>query len=175
MTQRPIPTALPFLLALAACGAPEPAREPADAGADSDAGAVDDIDRPAASPDSAPAEPVRDRDPARTGSIPLTASYVRGSWVAKGVEADCDRPDFQVRANRGGDHVIETSVNGIPATGRVALGEDPALRWDEGIPPLPIAARGPDGLAVMPSSGEREVTLAGQPINGDGVVFVKCG
>ena len=37
MIQRPILTALPFLLALAACGAPEPSGEPADAGADTDA------------------------------------------------------------------------------------------------------------------------------------------
>ena len=117
--------------------------------------------------------PARDRDPARAGGLAVTSDYVRGAWVAKGVEADCSRPDFQITSNRNGGSIIETSVDGVPATGYVDVGETPALQWDEGIPTLPIETRGPDGLAVMPGEG-RIVTMAGQRIAGDGVVFVKC-
>lgn len=118
--------------------------------------------------------PARDRDPARAGGIAVTSDYVRGSWVAKGRAANCDKPDFHVTRNRNGGSIIETAINGIPATGYVDVGDTPALQWDEGIPALPIETRGPDGLAVMPASDGRIVTLAGQRIEGDGVVFVKC-
>lgn len=122
--------------------------------------------------------PARDRDPARAGGIAVTSDYVLGSWVAKGVDADCARPDFAITRNGNGGSIIETGVNGIPATGYVDVGESPALQWpslpgDEGIPTMPIEARGPDGLAVMPGEG-RTVSLAGHRIEGDGVVFVKC-
>lgn len=119
--------------------------------------------------------PARDRDPARAGGLAVTSEYVRGRWVAKGPEADCTKPDFHVTRNSNGDSVIETSVNGIPATGYVDVGEPPALRWDEGIPALPIETRGLDGLAILPAKGARTVNLAGARIEGDGVVFVKCG
>ena len=56
----------------------------------------------------------------------------------------------------------------------VDVGPTPALQWDEPIPTLPIETRGPDGLAVMPPESGEQVTLAGHPIRGDGVVFVKC-
>jgi len=118
--------------------------------------------------------PPRDRDPARAGGLAVTGDYVRGSWVAKGLDADCDRPDFQITQNRNGGSIIETSVNGVPATGMVDVGNTPALQWNEGIPTLPIETRGPDGLAILPSPDGRTVTLAGKSIEGDGVVFVKC-
>ncbi|WP_375291601.1 DUF5818 domain-containing protein [Qipengyuania sp.] len=118
--------------------------------------------------------PARDRDPARAGGLALTSDYVRGRWVAKGANADCERPDFAVTHNRSGGSIIETRINGIPATGYVDVGHTPALRWDEGIPTLPIETRGPDGLAVKPARGAKTVTLAGHRIQGDGVVFVKC-
>ncbi|MBD59829.1 MAG: hypothetical protein CL808_06870 [Citromicrobium sp.] len=125
--------------------------------------------------DASKAEPpARDRDPARAGGIALTSQYVRGSWVAKGVDADCARPDFDVTANSRGMSIIETRVNGYPETGVVDVGPTPALQWDEPLPTLPIEARGPDGLAVMPAEGADPVTLAGHRIEGDGVVFVKC-
>ena len=118
--------------------------------------------------------PARDRDPARAGGLAVTSDYVRGSWVAKGLNADCERPDFQITANRNGGSVIETRVNGVPATGYVDVGKTPSLQWNEGIPTLPIETRGPDGLAVMPGRGKVMVILAGTRIEGDGAVFVKC-
>ncbi len=118
--------------------------------------------------------PARDRDPARAGGLAVTSDYVRGEWVAKGLNADCARPDFSVTRNRNGGSIIETRIDGVPATGYVDVGDTPALQWDEGIPALPIETRGPDGLAVMPAESARIVTLAGHRIAGDGVVFVKC-
>ncbi|MDP4539617.1 DUF5818 domain-containing protein [Qipengyuania sp. DY56-A-20] len=118
--------------------------------------------------------PARDRDPARAGGIAVTSEYVRGNWVAKGVGADCSRPDFAVTANSRGMSIIETRIDGLPETGVVDVGSTPGLQWDEPIPTLPIETRGPDGLAVMPPDSGQEVTLAGHPIRGDGVVFVKC-
>jgi len=119
--------------------------------------------------------PARDRDPARAGGIAVTSDYVRGDWVAKGVGADCSRPDFAVTANSRGMSIIETRIDGLPETGVVDVGSTPGLQWDEPIPTLPIETRGPDGLAVMPPESGEQVTLAGHPIRGDGVVFVKCG
>jgi hypothetical protein len=118
--------------------------------------------------------PARDRDPARAGGLAVTSEYVRGSWVAKGLGADCAKPDFDVTANSRGMSIIETRVNGYPETGVVDVGPTPALQWDEPQPTLPIETRGPDGLAVMPAEGAEIVTLAGHSIEGDGVVFVKC-
>ncbi len=131
-------------------------------------------------PDSiAPMQPpARDRDPARAGGIAVTAQYVLGSWVAKGVDADCDRPDFQISSTPTGGLVIETSVNGTPETGRVAVGRYPVIDWDEPLPDMPIESRGPDGLAVLrPATDARydPVDVGGATIEGDGVVFVKCG
>ena len=117
--------------------------------------------------------PARDRDPARRGGVAVTSDYVTGEWVAKDIDADCSKPDLAVTRNRNGGSVIETRINGIPATGYVDVGETPALRWNEGIPTLQIETRGPDGLAIMPGEG-RTVALAGHPIEGDGVVFIKC-
>ncbi len=119
--------------------------------------------------------PARDRDPARAGGIALTADYVIGGWVAKGPQADCAKPDFDVTLNSNGMAIIETRINGYPETGAVDVGPTPALQWDEPLPALPIDTRGPDGLAVMPSPEGEIVTLAGHRIEGDGVVFVRCG
>lgn len=118
--------------------------------------------------------PARDRDPARAGGMAVTSDYVRGSWVAKGVNADCTRPDFDVTANSRGMNIVETRINGYPETGVVDVGPGPALQWDEPLPTLPIETRGPDGLAVMPPASGEVVTLAGHRIEGDGVVFVRC-
>ncbi len=119
--------------------------------------------------------PARDRDPARAGGIAVTTEYVQGNWVAKGVDADCAKPDFAVRKNLNGMSLIETRVNGVPETGVVDVGSTPALHWDEPLPALPIETRGPDGLAVMPAKAGKTVTIAGHRIVGDGVVFLKCG
>lgn len=118
--------------------------------------------------------PARDRDPAQSGGVAVTSGYVTGSWVAKGADADCSKPDFDITRNANGMGIIETRVNGIPATGAVDVGKTPGFHWDEGIPTLRIETRGPDGLAVMPPASGK-VTLAGHPIEGDGVVFIKCG
>lgn len=121
-----------------------------------------------------PAEPpARDRDPARAGGVALTEEYVVGRWAAKGAAADCDRPDFEISTNRNGMAIIETRVNGVPTTAPVGLSPEPAFRFERPLPNPKIEARGPDGLAVLaPPSGE--ITIAGHPITGDGVVFVRC-
>ncbi|WP_291136077.1 DUF5818 domain-containing protein [Erythrobacter sp.] len=120
--------------------------------------------------------PARDRDPARAGGIALDIAYVTGSWVAKGLQADCDRPDFQISESPGA-LVIETRVNGRPETARVVLGDYPRIDWDEPLPETPIEARGPDGLAILRPATDADydpVEVAGHAISGDGVVFVKC-
>ena len=99
---------------------------------------------------------------------------MHGSWVAKGANADCSRPDFDVTANTNGMSVIETRIDGYSQTGAVDVGETPALQWDAPLPSLPIETRGPDGLAVLPPASGETVTLAGHDLSGGGVVFVKC-
>ncbi len=117
--------------------------------------------------------PARDRDPARAGGIAVTADYVLGEWVAKGLNADCAKPDLTVTRKANGMALVETRIDGLPETGAVSVGSSPALHWDEPLQAMPIEARGPDGLAVMPGGG-KTVALAGHPIVGDGVVFVRC-
>ncbi|WP_343347226.1 DUF5818 domain-containing protein [Sphingomicrobium sp. XHP0239] len=118
--------------------------------------------------------PARDRDPARSGGQPLTFGYLLGPWVARGVDADCARPDFDVSDNGRDMAIIETRVNGVPSTGVINYGPQPRIVFDKPLPELPIETRGPDGLAVMPNADGRGLTLAGKRIEGDGVVFVKC-
>lgn len=118
--------------------------------------------------------PAHDRDPARAGGIALSIEYVRGSWVAKGIGADCEKPDFDVTVNSRGMAIIETRIDGFPETGVVDVGPTPGLQWDEPLPTLPIETRGPDGLAVKPPGDGQTVMLAGHRIEGDGIVFVKC-
>mgnify|MGYP000636899098 CR=1 FL=1 len=120
--------------------------------------------------------PARDRDPARAGGVALTEDYVIGSWVAKGVDADCARPDFRISRSPGAI-VIETSVNGTPETGRLVLGAYPHIDWDEPLPDMPLESRGPDSMAILrPATDARydPVDLGGATIAGDGVEFVKC-
>lgn len=122
--------------------------------------------------------PARDRDPARAGGIALSAAYVTGSWVAKGIDADCERPDFQITSSPSETLVIETSVNGVPETGRVVLGSYPIIDWDEPLPDMPLESRGPDSMAILrPATDARydPVDVGGATIEGDGVEFVKCG
>ncbi|RIV89077.1 DUF5818 domain-containing protein [Aurantiacibacter zhengii] len=121
--------------------------------------------------------PARDRDPARAGGVALNRDYVTGSWAAKGVDADCDRPDFQITSSPGETLVIEASVNGTPETGRVVLGNYPVIDWDDPLPDMPLESRGPDSLAVLrPATDARydPVDVGGATIEGDGVEFVKC-
>ncbi len=121
--------------------------------------------------------PAQDRDPARAGGVALTQEYVTGSWTAPGIKADCDRPDFQISESPGA-MVIETSVNGVPETGRVVLGNYPRIDWDDPLPDMPLESRGPDGLAVLRPATDAEydpVEVGGNPIVGDGVEFIKCG
>lgn len=118
--------------------------------------------------------PARDRDPARAGGLDVTPAFVQGNWVAKGADADCDRPDFEVTQNRNGGSIIEARVNGAPQTGYVDVGLTPALQWDAGTPTMPIETRGLDGIAVMPPESGEVATLTGHRIEGDGVVFVRC-
>lgn len=122
--------------------------------------------------------PAADRDPARAGGVALTESYVTGSWAAPGLNADCDRPDFQITSSPSETLVIETSVNGTPETGRVVLGDYPRIDWDDPLPDMPIESRGPDGLAILRPATDAEyeaVDVAGNPVAGDGVEFIKCG
>ncbi|AOL23286.1 hypothetical protein Ga0102493_112271 [Erythrobacter litoralis] len=120
--------------------------------------------------------PARDRDPARAGGIALDVAYVTGAWAAKGVDATCDRPDFEISESPGAI-VIETRVNGTPETARVVLGDYPRIDWDDPLPDTPIEARGPDGLAVLRPATDAaydSMEIAGHRIAGDGAVFVKC-
>ena len=116
--------------------------------------------------------PARDRDPARAGGVKVTNAYVQGPWVAKG--GDCAKPDFDITMNSRDMAIIETRIDGYPETGTVDVGPTPAFRFDAPIPDLPLEARGPDGLAVMPPASGTRVVLAGHAIAGDGAVFIKC-
>lgn len=121
--------------------------------------------------------PAQDRDPARSGGIALSEDYVTGSWTASGLEADCDQPYFQISQGPGAI-VIETSVNGLPETGRVVLGDYPHIDWDDPLPDTPLESRGPDGLAVLRPATDAAydpISVGGHRILGDGVEFIKCG
>jgi LysM repeat protein len=101
----------------------------------------------------------------------LTREYVIASWAAEG--SDCGRPDFAITGNAAGGQVVETSLEGVPRTGYVQLGRDPAFIFDRPRRELPLERRGPDGLAVLPPV-TGPVTLGGVEIEGDGNVFVRC-
>lgn len=116
--------------------------------------------------------PARDRDPARAGGLALDRAYVTGDWAAKG--GDCRRPEFAVTEEPGGGLAVETALGGAPRTGDVVLGDRPALRFDPPGLRLGLETRGPDGLAVMPPD-DGTATLGGVTIEGDGVVFIRCG
>lgn len=121
--------------------------------------------------------PARDRDPARAGGVALTEDYVIGSWTAKGVDANCAKPDFQISRSPGA-LVLESSVNGVPTDSMVVLGDYPRLVLDDPLPDLPLESRGPDGMAILRPATDAAydpVSIGGHRIVGDGVVFVKCG
>ncbi len=118
--------------------------------------------------------PARDRDPARAGGIAVTSEYVVGSWVAKGAGADCSQPDFRVTTNANGLALFKGMVNGKQQTAALSVGGDPAIHYDAPLKSTPVETRGPDGLAILPPASGA-ISIAGHPIEGDGVVFVKCG
>ncbi|MEW4447744.1 DUF5818 domain-containing protein [Qipengyuania sp. JC766] len=120
--------------------------------------------------------PARDRDPARAGGIALTRDYLTGSWVAKGVDADCRQPDFRIEASPAGI-ALKGRISDHDDTARVVLGDYPRIDLDEPLDDLPIESRGPDGLAILRPANDAQydpVTIGDAAITGDGVVFVKC-
>lgn len=120
--------------------------------------------------------PARDRDPARSGGIALTEDYLIGSWVAKGVDADCDDPDFTVSKSPGA-LVMEADISRHDRNAAIALGDYPRLVLDEPMDDLPMEARGPDGVAILRPATDaayEPVSIGSATIKGDGVVFVKC-
>lgn len=120
--------------------------------------------------------PARDRDPARAGGVKLTESYVTGSWVAKGVDADCSNPDFRIVASPA-VVVLQGEISGHDNSARVALDQYPRLDLDDPLPDLPIEGRGPDGLAILRPATDAQydpIRIGSKVIAGDGVVFVKC-
>jgi hypothetical protein len=120
--------------------------------------------------------PARDRDPARAGGIALSETYVTGSWVAKGVDADCGDPDFTIDPSPGGI-ILRGDIEGHDNDAMVVLGEYPRLDLDEPRQDLPLESRGPDGLAILRPATDADydpLTIGSATITGDGVVFVKC-
>lgn len=102
----------------------------------------------------------------------ISQDYALGSWAAKG--NDCSKPDFAITGNNAGGQVVETSLNGAPRTGSVQLGADPGFEFDQPQRRMRIEKRSPDAMAVFPpASGP--VDLGGNRLDGDGVVFVRCG
>ncbi|WP_156787236.1 DUF5818 domain-containing protein [Erythrobacter sp. SD-21] len=122
------------------------------------------------------APPARDRDPSRAGGQKLSASYLTGVWVAKGVSADCDNPDFFIRRTSGG-LVMEADIADHDDNALVILGDYPRLDLDEPMPDLPMESRGPDGVAILRPATDAAydpVKIGSATITGDGVVFIKC-
>ena len=120
--------------------------------------------------------PARDRDPARAGGVNLTEDYVTGSWVAKGVDADCDNPDFRIVASPA-VVALKGAISNHDDSARVVLGNYPRIDLDEPRDDLPIESRGPDGLAILRPATDAEydpITIGSATITGDGEVFVKC-
>ena len=120
--------------------------------------------------------PARDRDPARAGGVALNREYLTGSWVAKGVSADCASPDFRITTSTGGI-ILSGDIRGHDNDALVMLGDYPRIDLDEPRQDLPIEARGPDGLAIMRPATDAAydpLTIGNATIEGDGVVFVKC-
>ncbi len=120
--------------------------------------------------------PARDRNPARSGGMALTREYLTGNWVAKGVNADCDTPDFSIESSPGGI-VLSGDMGAHDNDALIVLGDYPRLDLDEPRQDLPIEARGPDGLAILRPASDADydpLTIGGASIEDDGVVFVKC-
>ena len=120
--------------------------------------------------------PARDRDPARAGGMALTRDYVTGSWVAKGVNADCDNPDFRIKASPAGTF-LHARISRHDNSALVILDQYPRIDLDQPLDDLPIESRGPDGLAILRPANDAQydpVGIGNATIEGDGVVFVKC-
>ena len=167
------PLAMTTLFALAACGSPPEA--PADRAADTSA--PDDSATDAPPSETTPIDPpARDRDPAKGRGQQLTASYLAGSWVAKGVAADCGDPDFSIRRSSGG-LVMEADISNHDDNALVVIDRYPRLDLDAPMPDLPLESRSPDGLAILRPATDAAydpVRIGSAAITGDGVVFVKC-
>ena len=121
--------------------------------------------------------PARDRDPARSGGVALTARYLVGDWVAKGASADCAEPDFSIRETPGA-LVLEGAISAHDDDARLVLGDYPRLDLDAPRDDLPLESRGPEGLAILRPATDaayEPVTIGSATIAGDGAVFVKCG
>lgn len=117
------------------------------------------------------APPAGDHGPGRGDEARLDAGYMVGPWAARG--GDCRRPDFDVTRTGTSGLTVETSINGAPRTGYVALGDAPAFIFDQPRREFPLDRRGPDGVAVgVPDSGSAR--LGGRLIEGDGRVFIQC-
>jgi hypothetical protein len=126
---------------------------------------IDTIDPPAA-----------DRDPARAGGIALNREYVTGDWVAKGLDADCSRPDFRIMTSPAGT-VLKGEISRHDNSAMVLLDNYPRIDLDEPMDDLPIEARGPDGLAILRPATDavyNSIAIGTATIEGDGTVFVKC-
>ncbi len=164
--------AIPLALVLASCGGDsDEVVEGATAPPDERAEPVDD-----GNPTGVPEPPARDRDPARAGGQSLTESYLTGVWVAKGVDADCARPDFSIRRSPGA-LVMEADIEGHDRNAAVVLGNYPRLDLDEPMPDLPMESRSPDGVAILRPATDAAydpVRIGSATISGDGVVFIKC-
>lgn len=120
--------------------------------------------------------PATDRDPSRSGGIVLDRKYVSGTWVAKGLNADCSEPDFRIRMSAAGT-VLNGEINRHDNSALVILDAYPRIDLDEPMDDLPIEARGPDGLAVLRPATDASydpITIGRATIEGDGIVFVKC-
>ena len=121
--------------------------------------------------------PARDRDPARSGGVALTARYLVGDWVAKGASAGCAEPDFSIGETPGA-LVLEGAISAHDDDARLVLGDYPRLDLDAPRDDLPLESRGPEGLAILRPATDAAydpVTIGSATIAGDGALFVKCG
>lgn len=121
--------------------------------------------------------PAADRDPARSGGIAISREYVTGEWVAKGLEADCNDPDFRISTSSAGT-VLTGEISRHDNSALVLLDNYPRIDLDEPMDDLPIEARGPDGLAILRPATDAAydpITIGSATIEGAGTQFVKCG
>tara|TARA_B100000678_G_C18218304_1_gene506135 strand:- start:1268 stop:2002 length:735 start_codon:yes stop_codon:yes gene_type:complete len=122
------------------------------------------------------APPARDRDPARAGGVELTENYLTGAWVAKGVSANCNKPDFTIRRTSGG-LVMNAAIQDHDNSALIVLGNYPRLDLDEPRQDLPMESRGPDGVAILRPATDaayNPITIGSAAVEGDGAVFIKC-
>ncbi|MDF1729369.1 MAG: LysM peptidoglycan-binding domain-containing protein [Sulfitobacter sp.] len=100
----------------------------------------------------------------------LDREAVVGPWVR--MAGNCARPDFDISGAQG-RLTVETRLNGAPRTGRVRINDDGAsFVFDQPYRAYPLENRGEGKLAVM--SNDRDATLGGVDISGNGAVFIRC-